>query len=102
MINFILFILAGIGITNLIVNSSLVGLIKNKIFKKFPLIMELLSCMMCTGFWVGIILGIYSEHPIVLMASTISILSYTIGIIMEYLVVSTAVNALKLPEDDVE
>jgi hypothetical protein len=108
MFNFILIILAGIGITNLLVNSSILEPVRNMmifilsfIFKEEKVI-ELLGCMMCSGFWVGIIIGIcLFENPIY-WASAISAMSFLYGKVIDYLEISTAVKSLDLTKESDE
>lgn len=56
MINFFIFALAGIGITNIIVNASILDIPRDFLSDKSEFAEKLLSCMLCSGFWVGILL----------------------------------------------
>ena len=101
---FILILLAGVGITNLIVNATILDYPRNFIVERSNFFGTLVTCMMCSGFWVGIILGLFTGTPIVLLGAAISLLSYTFGILIDYLQVLSAVKATELSdgEEDVE
>jgi hypothetical protein len=61
--SFVLFAVATIGLTNILVHGKILDEIK--IFKKsireilhiFPFLKELLSCYECTGWWSGLFMG---------------------------------------------
>jgi hypothetical protein len=55
-------ILAIIGwsITNIIVNGSIFDGLRVYLMVKSQTFSKLLTCMQCSGFWVGVILGIFS------------------------------------------
>jgi hypothetical protein len=61
--NFLIYILIGWGITDILVNGSIFNEIRNYFLVKFPSIGKLFSCVQCSGFWVGILMGIlfYSD-----------------------------------------
>jgi hypothetical protein len=54
--------LIGWSITNLLVNGSIFNPIRNYFLVKLPIFSKLLTCMQCSGFWVGIFLGVLSIH----------------------------------------
>lgn len=72
LMDFLLYIFASIGLTWLIVDSTIVAPVKNWIsecswlptwFKnKFA---QLTSCYQCTGFWSGIIVSALMEYPLI-------------------------------------
>ena len=84
------FVLSGIGITNLVVNSSLLESPRDYVSAISPFFEEMLLCMMCTGFWVGFILSLILSFNPVLGGAIISLLSYSYGSLMDYLHLSTA------------
>ena len=53
LINFIIFLFAGYGFTNIVVNGDILEGLKSRI--KNDSIIFMLNCMMCAGFWVGLI-----------------------------------------------
>lgn len=62
--NLIVFILSGYGFSNIIANSDISERVKIKIKNDF--LRDLLDCIMCTGFWVGLILGaFFGFNPLV-------------------------------------
>lgn len=52
--NLIILLLAGFGLTNILVNGLILDPIRIYLFKRSNFLKNLLSCSMCTGFWVGI------------------------------------------------
>lgn len=54
----IIFILASLGMTNIIVRENIFAKIREFIDKKLPYSMlnKIMTCLTCCGFWVGIIL----------------------------------------------
>jgi hypothetical protein len=57
--SFISFVLFCIGTTNLVVHGSIFDSIRKRLSSLHHLIEKLLSCMMCSGFWVGIISSLF-------------------------------------------
>ncbi len=54
-----LVLLAAIGLTNIVVDSSLVEKLKVWLkVERWPLLAEMLACKMCSGFWCGLLLGL--------------------------------------------
>jgi hypothetical protein len=99
-INFLLFLLSGVGITNLVVNASIFDKIRNFITAKSGFFGKLISCMMCSGFWVGLILSfIFGIHPVV-AGATISLLAYKLGYIIDYLDMIIALKAKELEKTE--
>lgn len=95
---FLLFLLAGIGITNLVVNATLLEKPRNFLIANSYFFGMLVSCMMCTGFWVGFILGIHAHINPIYMGGAISFLSYIFGELIEYLQVASAARANELSD----
>ena len=56
----LLLIIIGWSITNIIVNGSIFDEIRIYLMVKNQMFSKLLTCMQCSGFWVGIGLGILS------------------------------------------
>ena len=72
-------IIGCIGITHIIVLSSIFEPIRNFLSQNIPPLGKLISCTMCTGFWVGVFFGGYfgfSALQIILFGGAISFLSY--------------------------
>ena len=102
-INFLLFILAGVGITNLVVNATILDYPRDFVTKNSEFLEKLLSCMMCSGFWVGVILSIFTpEINIVYGGAIISLLSYSAGGLLDYLDIAIAAESKKLEDEDIE
>ena len=55
-IKLILFIIGSIGLTNIIVDSSLFKPVRES-FKNWNYIYELLTCHLCSGMWSGLLCG---------------------------------------------
>jgi hypothetical protein len=58
--DFLIYILIGWGITDILVNGSILDGIRNFFLVKIPFLGKLFTCIQCSGFWVGIFLGILS------------------------------------------
>lgn len=62
--NYILLILATIGLCNILLNSSLFDCFRSK----SNLVEELLSCPMCSGFWASVIvIGLMQIHQLLVL-----------------------------------
>lgn len=99
MFNILLIILAGVGITNLIVNASILDIPRNFLSEKSNFMNGLINCMMCSGFWVGLILGLLTGTNFIFIGSIISLLSYFFGKLIDYIDISIAAKAQLLPGD---
>ena len=55
---YLIYILVGWGIVDFLVNGSILNKIRSYALVKIPLLGEFLSCVRCTGFWAGVLLGI--------------------------------------------
>jgi hypothetical protein len=100
--NLILFILVGIGITNLAVNATVLDYPRGFITKKSPWVGRLITCMMCFGFWVGIVLAFNFEINPVYGGAIISLLSYTFGTLIDYVELSTALKGRDFEDEYAE
>ena len=69
MLTFLVFIFAGVGITNLMVNAVIFNKIRDFLSQKSPFLGKLFSCMVCSGFWVGVLLWII--NPVLFSAFSI-------------------------------
>jgi hypothetical protein len=58
--DYLIYILVGWGITDILVNGSILNGIRNFCLVKIPLLGKLFTCIQCSGFWVGIFLGVLS------------------------------------------
>lgn len=63
MLNFMLFLFASVGISNIIVNSYIFEGLRETILLKNDFFGKMINCMLCTGFWIGIIL--WTANPII-------------------------------------
>jgi len=82
----LLFIIISVGITNLMINSTVFENPRDFAKRAHYLLGELFSCMMCLGFWVGFLIGLISFQINPFYAGAIaSVFSYTYGMLMDYL-----------------
>lgn len=68
--NLILFILASVGLTSIIVDSDIMRPVRELLQKTLPAsVYKLFECYQCTGFWSGIINGfiLLSVNPLILL-----------------------------------
>ena len=96
MLNFLLLILAGIGITNIVVNATILDIPRDFLTEHSSFLKKLLSCMMCSGFWVGFFLGIFLGFNPILIGASISLLSHAYSYFSDYMDVSIALSAQRL------
>ena len=57
---YLIYILIGWGVTDFLVNGSILDGIRSYLLVKIPLLAKLLSCIRCSGFWVGVLMGLLS------------------------------------------
>ena len=62
----LIFFLIGWSITSILVNGSIFDGFRNYLLVKHPIFAKLLSCMQCSGFWIGILLGSLATSGIIL------------------------------------
>jgi len=63
--DYLIYILVGWGITGILVNGSIFSSIRNYFIVKVPFLGKLFTCVQCSGFWVGILMGILSSLEII-------------------------------------
>lgn len=93
LLNLLLFIIIGVSITNLAVNASILDtpreFIINKVedSKYFAWVGKLITCMMCSGFWVGFLLSFDNNFQIspIYAGAIISLAAQTVGTLLDYL-----------------
>lgn len=102
MVTFLLFILAGIGITNLVVNATILDNLRDFVIQRSNFFGKLLTCMMCSGFWVGLLLGPVFSINMIVAGATISLLSFVFSYFIEYAELLIAIKAKELDDLIVE
>lgn len=55
---YLIYILIGWGITDFLVNGSILDRVRVYFLVKVPVLAELLTCIRCSGFWVGSLMGL--------------------------------------------
>lgn len=80
--NEIVFITFCIGLTNLIVSASILDTPREWLSNKNSLIKKLLSCMMCAGFWVGLLSSLLVGINPILAAVISSLFSHLFGVLV--------------------
>ncbi len=68
--NLLLFILVAYGITNIMVYSSIFYNMRLVIINNSKFFGDLIQCMMCTSFWVGVILSAFVFSPSIIFGFT--------------------------------
>ena len=99
MLDFILFLFVGVGITNIVVNASILDYPRDIVISKSPLLEKLLTCMLCTGFWIGLclwtihpaIFAVYGKIAPLCAGAVISLASSFYDILTDYLLFSDEV-----------
>lgn len=59
------YLIIGWSITSILVNGSIFDPLRIYLLVKKPILHKLFSCMQCSGFWVGIIIGILSVSGLI-------------------------------------
>ena len=93
MIDLLLFLFVGVGITNIVVNASILDNLRDFIALRSPFFEKLTSCMLCAGFWVGVFLsfftptifGMFGVIAPICAGATISLFSALYDIVTDYL-----------------
>ena len=62
----ILFFILGWSITSILVNGSIFDSLRIYTQVKVPILSKLLTCMQCSGFWIGFFLGILAIQKIII------------------------------------
>ena len=57
--DYLIYILIGWGITDFLVNGSILDQIRVYFLVKSPMLAKLLTCIRCSGFWVGVLMGVF-------------------------------------------
>jgi hypothetical protein len=99
MLEFLLFLFVGVGITNIVVNASILDYPRDFIIERSSFFGKLVTCMLCSGFWVGMILWIFNPYIFltygilapISAGATISLSSSFYDIITDYLLFSDEV-----------
>jgi hypothetical protein len=101
LVNLLLFILVGVGITNLVVSASILDNLRDFVINKSDFFGKLVTCMMCSGFWIGCFISIF-EPSIGLIAggAIISLTSYLTGTILDLLNILIAVKSIDLEDEE--
>lgn len=102
MYTFFLLILIGVGITNLVVNAGLLEGFRNLISKRSSFFGELINCMLCSGFWVGFILGCYENVFPIYLGAAVSLFSFMLSRILDYVDLLIAIKATELEGENDE
>jgi hypothetical protein len=82
----LIFTIIGWSITNIIVNGSIFDDIRIYLMVKNQMFSKLLTCMQCSGFWVGVILGLFTlsghiENPFYEVLNANSLLYFPLTIL---------------------
>jgi len=83
LVEFLVFTLGCAGITAIIVLSSLLEPAREYISKKSEILNKLLSCTMCTGFWVGAVSSIWFDINPVFGAAISSLVSWSVSSVVD-------------------
>ncbi len=107
MLYFLLIILAGIGITNLVVKAEVLEVVRDFVIKRSKFFGKLITCMMCTGFWVGLILGLFpglnpAGFNALMIAAIVSLCSFNYGLLIEYVELLIALKSVEINEIEID
>ena len=93
--------IACIGLTLIITQSQIFEPVRRLLESKSEKLGELINCSMCTGFWVGLMIGAIYSYDIIVVSFGTSLFSWIISIIAN-LLVSLSYYIDSLHEDDYE
>lgn len=96
MISLIWFCLAGVGITNLIVNGAIFDAPRNFIVRNSPFLGKMITCMMCSGYWVGFVMGFIAGINFIYAAACISLFSFVFSYLIEITELTIAIKDAEL------
>lgn len=100
MITIILLVLIGLGITNLIVNASILEQPRQFLIQRIPILGQLVSCLLCTGFWVGILLGLLNAVSPIYLGALVSLSGFIFGRLIDLVDIVVAYLASKIGDED--
>jgi len=83
LVEFLSFTLGCTGITVIVVLSHLLEPVREFISNKSNFLSKLISCTMCTGFWVGAICSIWFDINTVFAGAVSALLSWSVSSIVE-------------------
>ncbi len=83
------FALICIGWTDLLVNAAIFEWLRNFLISHAPFFGNMISCMICTGFWVGFILGIFFCLNPFFSGAVISLLCHVFSDLVEFIEITT-------------
>lgn len=93
--------IACIGLTLIITQSKIFAPIRNFIESKNEKLGELINCSMCTGFWVGLLMGAFYSYDIFVISFGSSLFSWLVSIVGN-LLITLSYYIDSLYEDDYE
>jgi len=103
--NLLLFIGSVIGMTNIVVDSTIIAPIRNWTKTKCPKLGELMTCHQCSGFWCGLICGwisISNNVTTIFVCGCAGSFLATINLILTDLLISKTEYVLNNEEKDSE
>lgn len=83
MAELIMFIIASAGITYIIVYGSILSSIRSWLSAKSSYIEDLISCTLCTGFWVGLALSMFTTISLPYAAGIAAISAMVVDLIID-------------------
>ena len=113
--DYLIYILVGWGLTGILVNGSIFYSLRNYLLVKVPFIGKLFTCVQCSGFWVGILMGVlssigeisspfwdYAEWPVQILGSgfLISGSSVVINALVFFLLTSNRKNNIETSDEE--
>ena len=100
MLNLLLFILFSVGLTNIVVNASILENIRERIEGENETFGKLTRCMLCTGFWVGLLSAPIFDYNLLIGAAIASLFSDLYSSAIEVMDTYVLNNAGGLAEDE--
>lgn len=76
-------LLASVGLSFIITFSALFKPLRDKVGGWHPLIAKFLNCVMCNGFWCGLLVYWQREHEIMIIGLASSVLTYTLWLLLK-------------------
>ena len=83
LISFILFLFGSVGITIILTKGDILEPLREGVSRLSEKLGYLVSCPMCSGFWIGLVSGYFSGYNAVFSAGIVSLASWFIYSVVE-------------------
>jgi len=101
LVDFLMFVCTCVGTTSILVTSVVFEPIRNFVSERSDKLGYLLSCSMCSGFWVGLIVAYILDFPLYEGAVASSLFSWiVVNVVSAFYSVSEYFESMLVEEDE--